>query len=361
MSATPQPDVLTRVVRLLGLALLIVFLLWFAYKVRLVLLLLVASILVAYALEPLVRVFSRGHPQRRGLGIALAFVTVFAALAFIGVVTLGPALGQGIALGSALAGYAQHFRAQDVTSLSTRVTAGLAPELRTAFKNAEGQFVTWLSQAGASLAQMGVAWASSVPTIVAYVALILSMTGLMLGSKVYFKQQVFAVIPTAWQSDAETLLGQIDQTLAAYVRGQLVIAGGVGFLLTVGMLLLGVHYALPLGLFAAVMQLVPIVGGALGLIGAVTVAAFQSVSVAIQVLVLYSVMFFVSGNILGPKVMGKAVAINPLVILIVTFAGTLLGGVAGLLLAVPVTAILRVVVAFVYQRCAAAWRLGPPA
>src|SRR5579872_5908781 len=210
MSATPQPDALTRVVRLLGLVVLVVFLLWFAYKIRLVLLLLVASILVAYALEPLVRAFSRGHPQRRGLGIALAFVTVFAALAFIGVVTLGPALGQGIALGSALAAYAQHFQPQDVTSLSHRVTAGLAPELRTLFANAQGQIVNWLSQAGAGLAQVGIAWASSVPTILAYVALILSITGLMLGSKTYFKEQVFDLIPTAWQSDAETLLGQID-------------------------------------------------------------------------------------------------------------------------------------------------------
>ncbi len=359
MSATPQLDPLTRVMRLLGLVLLMVFLLWLAYKVRLVLLLLVASILVAYALEPLVRIFSGGQPQRRGLGTALAFATVFVGLALVGMVTLGPAVGQGAALGSALAGYAQHFHPEGVTSLSNRVKAGLDPNLRAVFDNVEAQLVKWLSQAGGGVAQMGVAWASALPTLLAYAALILSMTGLILGSKAYFKRQVFDVIPTAWQADAETLFGQIDQALAAYVRGTLVIAAGVGLLLTLGMLLLGVHYALPIGLFAAVMQLVPVVGGALGLIGAVTVAAFQSVPVAIEVLVLFSVMFFVSGNILGPKVMGRAVAINPLVILVVTFAGTLLGGFVGLLLAVPVTAILRVIIAFFYQRYAAAWRLGP--
>jgi len=359
MSATPQPDALTRIIRLLGLALLALFLLWFAYKVRLVLLLLVASILVAYALEPLVRIFSGGQPKRRGLGTALAFATVFVGLALVGVVTIGPAVGQGAALGTALAGYAQHFHPESVTSLSNRVKAGLAPNLSAVFDNVEAQLVKWLSQAGGDIAQMGVAWASSVPTLLAYVALILSMTGLILGSKAYFKRQVFDVIPTAWQADAETLFGQIDHALAAYVRGTLIIAAGVGVLLTIGMLLLGVHYALPIGLFAAVMQLVPVVGGALGLIGAVTVAAFQSVPVAIEVLLLFSVMFFVSGNILGPKVMGRAVAINPLVILVVTFAGTLLGGFVGLLLAVPVTAILRVIIAFFYQRYAAAWRLGP--
>ena len=125
-------------------------------------------------------------------------------------VTLGPALGQSAALGSALADYAQHFRPQNVVSVSDRIKAGLAPNLRALFANVRGQLVTWLSRVGAGLAQMGVAWASSIPTILAYVALILSMTGLILGSKAYFKRQVFDVIPTAWQADAEILFGQID-------------------------------------------------------------------------------------------------------------------------------------------------------
>ena len=361
MSANPAPDGLSRVGRLVGLALLAAFLLWFAYRIRIVLMLLVASLLVGYALEPLVRTLSGHNPQRRGLGIALAFIAVFTGLVLVGVVILGPALREAATLEYTLAAYAQYIQTQNVASLSNRFTAGLRPELRAIFESSAGQLAGWLSQAGASFANQSIEWAKSLPSFLLYAGVVLSMTGLMLADKAYFRTQAFKVIPTAWQSDAETLLGQIDQALAAYVRGQLIIAGGVGLLLTLGMLLLRVHYALPLGLFSALMQLVPVIGGALGLIGAVIVAAFQNVWVAVEVLVLFSVMFFVSGNILGPKVMGKAVAINPLVILIVTFAGTLLGGVAGLLLAVPVTAILRVVVAFVYQRCAAAWRLGPPA
>jgi len=358
MSARPEPDVLTRLSRGLGLVLLAAFLLWFAYRIRIVLMLLVASILVAYALAPLVRVFSGHDPRRRGLGIALTFVTVSAGVVLFAVIALGPALREAVALESALAVYAQHFQPQDVVSLSTKFTTGLRPELRALLQNEEGRIANWLSQAGAGLAGQSAVWASSLPTYLLYAGVVLSMTGLMLGDSAYFKRQLFDVIPTAWQADAETLLGQIDQALAAYVRGQLIIAGGVGLVLTIGMVLLGVHYALPLGLFSAVMQLVPVVGGTIGLLGAVTVAAFQGVWVAVDVLVLFSVMFFFSGNILGPKAMGQAVAIHPLVILIVTFAGTLLGGVAGLLLAVPATAILRVVILFIYHRHAAAWHLG---
>ena len=358
MNAKTAPDTLTRLGRALGFVLLAVFLLWFAYRIRIVLMLLIASLLVGYALEPIVHVLSRNNPRRRGIGIALAFLAVFAGLVLVGVVILGPALRQAANLEYSLAAYAQFIQAQDVASLSTRFTAGLRPELRSILSDATGQFAAWLSQAGAGFAGASIAWAKSLPTFVLYAGVVLSMTGLMLGDKAYFRQQAFKIVPTAWQSDAELLLGQIDQALAAYVRGQLIIAGGVGLLLTIGMLLFGVHYALPLGLFAALMQLVPVVGGALGLIGAVGVAAFQSVWVAVEVLVLFSVMFFVSGNILGPKVMGRAVTIHPLIILVVTFAGTLVGGFAGLLLAVPITAILRIIALFVYHRYAAVWHLG---
>jgi len=358
MSATPGPDAFTRVGRTLVLVVLVALLLWFAYRIRIVLLLLVASLLVGYALEPLVGTLSGHNPRWRGLGIALAFLAVFAGLVLVGVVILGPALREASTLEYALAAYAQYIQAQDFASLSTRFTAGLRPELRAIFESVAGQAASWLSQAGASFANQSVAWAKSLPTFLLYAGVVLSMTGLLLGDKGYFKGQALQVVPTAWQRDAETLLRQIDQALAAYVRGQLIIAGGVGLLLTVGMLLLGVHYALPLGLFSALMQLVPVVGGALGLIAAVGVAAFQNVWVALEVLVLFSVMFFVSGNILGPKIMGRAVTMHPLIVLVVTFAGTLVGGVAGLLLAVPVTAILRIIVVFVYQRNAAAWHLG---
>ena len=358
MSPPPNPDPLTRIGRFLGFALVAAFLLWFLYEIRLVLLLLAASLLVQYGLEPLVQALSGHNPRRRPLGIGLTFVALSAALVLMGVLVLGPALRAAASLVNTLAGYAQSIQAHGLGNLSTRFSAALPVELRSIGTNAAGQLATWLSQIAAAFAGQTVAWARELPTFAAYVGIVFSMSGLLLADAGYFRRQAMKIVPTAWIPDVEYLLDQSDQALAAYIRGQLLVAGVVGLLLTIGMLLLRINYAVPIGLFAAVTQLIPVIGGAIGLVGAVIVAAFQSTWAAIEVLVLFSVMFFISGNILGPRIMGQQVTLHPLVILVVTIAGTLLGGVPGLLLSVPITAILRILIVFFYHRYAAAWGLG---
>jgi predicted PurR-regulated permease PerM len=152
-------------------------------------------------------------------------------------------------------------------------------------------------------------------------------------------------------------LDEIDLVLAAFVRGQIIIAVAVGLAATVAMRLMGVKYAVILGLFTAVTQLIPQVGGAIGLIAAVAVTSLQSPVLAVGVFVLYMVLYHISGSVLGPLVIGNAVKLHPVVILLATMVGTVLGGVVGLLLSVPVAAVLRVVWNFFYPRLALRWGL----
>jgi predicted PurR-regulated permease PerM len=179
----------------------------------------------------------------------------------------------------------------------------------------------------------------------------------ILADPAFFRRQVFTVIPVAFRADAETLWGEIDLVLAAFVRGQIVIAVAVGLTATLAMQLMGVKYAVILGLFTAVTQLIPQVGGAIGLIAAVVLASLQSPALALAVFVLYTVLYQISGNVLGPLVMGRAVQLHPLVILLATMVGTILGGVVGLLLSVPAAAVLRVIWNFFYPRLAPRWGL----
>jgi predicted PurR-regulated permease PerM len=155
------------------------------------------------------------------------------------------------------------------------------------------------------------------------------------------------------------LVDEIDLVLAAFVRGQIVIAVAVGLIATLAMRLMGVKYAVILGVFTAVTQLIPQVGGAIGLIAAVVLASLQSPVLAGGVFVLYMVLYQISGNVLGPLVMGRAVQLHPLVILLATLVGIVLGGVVGLLLSVPVAAVLKVVWNFFFPRLASRWGLEP--
>jgi predicted PurR-regulated permease PerM len=161
------------------------------------------------------------------------------------------------------------------------------------------------------------------------------------------------------RADAETLWGEIDLVLASFVRGQIVIAVAVGATATLAMQLMGVKYAAILGLFTAVTQLIPQVGGAMGLIAAVALTSFQGPALALGVLVMYLVLYQISGNVLGPLLTGKAVQLHPLVIILATAVGTALRGVVGLLLSVPVAAVLKVVWNFFYPRLAPRWGLEP--
>ena len=97
----------------------------------------------------------------------------------------------------------------------------------------------------------------------------------------------------------------------------------------------------------------------MGLIAAVALTSLQGPLLAIGVFLLYMVLYEISGQFLGPVVMGRAVNLPPLVILLATLVGTILGGVVGLLLSVPAVAVAKVVWNFFYPRLAPRWGLEP--
>jgi predicted PurR-regulated permease PerM len=357
-----RPDALTRIGRFFTACVVGAVALWFLYKIRGVLLILLAGIAIAYALAPLVKVFSGNRPQRRGLGIVLAYLTVFVALGAAGVLGVRPAAADMSTFATTLPAVVHRLDArlaQASAGLRQILPPGMqglpAPRTGDIIVGEVRSLAPHLVGYVAGMATLG----RSFVTLAAEGALALVISVFILGDPAYFRKQLFAVIPIAVQADAETLLGEIDLVLAAFVRGQIVIAVVVGVIATLAMRLMGVKYAVILGLFTAVTQLIPQVGGALGLIASVALAALQSPALAFWVFVLYMVLYQISGNILGPLVMGNAIKLHPMIILLVTMVGIVLGGVAGLLLSVPAAAVLKVIWNFFYPRLASRWGLKP--
>jgi predicted PurR-regulated permease PerM len=359
---TQRPDVLTRIGRFLAVCVVGAIALWLLYKIRAVLLVLIAGMALAYALAPLVKVFSGDRPHLRSLGITLAYLTVFVGLAAAGVLGVRPVANDVRIFATTLPDSIQRLDAW-FAQTSAGLRQALPPRLQARQDPSAGNiiagkvqsFASNLGQYVAGIAALG----QSFVTLTAAGALALVISVFLLGDPAYFRKQLFAVIPVAFQVDAETLLGEIDLVLAAFVRGQIVIAVAVGLTATLAMQLMGVKYAVILGLFTAVTQLIPQVGGAIGMIAAVALTSLQNPVLAVGVFVLYMVLYQISGNFLGPLVMGRAVKLHPLVILVATMVGTVLGGVVGLLLSVPAAAVLKVVWAFFYPRLAARWGLEP--
>ncbi len=357
-----RPDALTRIGRFVTVCVVGAVALWLLYKIRAVLLVVIVGIALAYALAPLVKALSGNRPHLRSLGITLAYLTVSVGLASASVLGFRPVADDARTFAATLPDSVQRLDAW-LAHTSAGLRQVLPPRLQAQGEPSTGNtiagkvqsFASNLGQYAAGIAALG----QSFVTLAAAGVLALVISVFILGDPVFFRRQLFAVIPAAFQADAETLLGEINLVLAAFVRGQIVIAVTVGLAATLAMRLMGVKYAVILGLFTAVAQLIPQVGGAIGLIAAVVLTSLQSPVLALGVFVLYMVLYQISGNLLGPVVMGKAVKLHPLVILLATMVGTVLGGVVGLLLSVPAAAVLKVVWNFFYPRLASRWGLEP--
>jgi len=357
-----RPDTLSRIGRVLAACLVGAVALWLIYKLRAVLLILLAGMAIAFGLAPLVKAFSGNRPQLRPLGIALAYTTVFVGLAVAIVLGLRPVAADVLSFAATLPDAVEHIDAwlahaaaslQQV--LPTQSHVPQAPSAGTVLADKVQSFASNLGQYLAAVAVLG----QSFVTVSAAAVLALVVSVFFLADPTYFRRQLFAVTPSAFRADAETLLNEIDLVLAAFIRGQIVISVAVGLTATLAMWLMGVKYAMILGLFTAVTQLIPVVGGAIGMVAAVVVVSLQSLLLAAAVFVLYMVLYQVSGNLLGPLVMGRAIQLHPLIILVATMVGTVLGGVVGLLLSVPAAAVLKVVWKFFYPRLAPRWGLAP--
>lgn len=153
------------------------------------------------------------------------------------------------------------------------------------------------------------------------------------------------------RASAETIRAQvraIDRTLAGFVRGQATVCFLLGTYYSVSLTLVGVNYGFVIGLVAGLLSFIPFVGSTLGLVTATLLALFQFDSYTPVFIVLGIFLFaqFMEGNFITPKFVGESVGLHPVWIMFALMAGGSLLGFTGLLLAVPVAAVIGVLTRF---------------
>ena len=140
---------------------------------------------------------------------------------------------------------------------------------------------------------------------------------------------------------AAEAISHIERRLGAWVRGELVLMFAVGLLTYIGLIALGVEIALPLAILAGILELVPNIGPVISAIPAVLAALTIHPLTAAGTVCLYFVVQFLENHLLVPKVMQKAVGVNPLVSILSLMSGFRLAGPVGAILAIPVILILQ--------------------
>lgn len=165
-----------------------------------------------------------------------------------------------------------------------------------------------------------------------------------------FKKSTFSLIPERYSPDVSHIIRIIDDILSAYIRGQLLLCLFIGIMSTVGLLIIGVDFAVLLGVVAGVFEVLPFVGPILGAIPAILVAALISEGKVLWTVLLFIVIQQVENTFLAPKIAGESVKLHPAIIMVVLVIGNEALGIWGMLVAVPITAIIRDVFKYLYLR-----------
>ena len=159
------------------------------------------------------------------------------------------------------------------------------------------------------------------------------------------------LIPINYKNDVLKLFKEINTTIAKYLRGQLSVSIVLGVYYIASLFLLNIDYALILGIFSGLSLFVPYFGIIFSYILASIVAyiQFKTGTILIYLLVVYILGHIVEGIFITPKLMGKSLNLHPLWIFLGIFVGGSLLGFFGILFAIPLTAIIAVIIRFLIK------------
>ena len=311
--------------------------LWIVWVSRRVLIWTFVSAFLAVALNPAVAAFQRRGIQRRGAAAGVVYILMVAVIAGVGALLIPTLVNQVNDLVDAAPGYVQdltHGRGP-LGFLETKYH--VVERVQDAVKgNGSGRL------AGGATAALDVT--RSVITFVAGVVTIAFMTFFMLLEGEAWKDRLVALLPAKAQPRAQHMASEIARTIGGYVSGNLFISVIAGFSVTIVLLVVGVPFALALGLLVAILDLIPLAGATLGAIIVTLVALTHSLTAALIVLGFFIVYQQLENHLLQPIVYGRTVQLSPLAILVSVLVGAEVAGVIGALGAIPVAGTIQIVI-----------------
>ncbi|MEK7165482.1 MAG: AI-2E family transporter [Patescibacteria group bacterium] len=292
---------------------------WLVYQIRDILVLLFVSFIIMAALRPGVDFLSKnGIP--RFLAILLMYVVLISVAAFFGTLIFPPLVSQTVRLVANLPAF----------------FSNLPPFFQFDF-NTLVQQITPLSQ---NVARFTVDVFSNILTVFT----IAVFTFYFLLERNNLRKFLDIFVGDDLGDRLVIVVKDIEERLGAWVRGQLLLALIIGLASYLGLFILGISYVLPLALIAGILEMVPIIGPIISAIPAIIVALTVSPGLALAVAALYIIIQQLENNLIVPTVMHKVLGMPPLAILLALMVGGRLGGVVGIILAVPVLLVIQTVV-----------------
>lgn len=303
----------------------------------------VLSVFFAYLIEPLVHLIRRPFEgtsndkyMPRPLAIAAAYLVVFSVIG-VAIAVLAPLVAeQARNFSTNSAGYASSIQST-FNQLTNRFERYQIPD--TVQTQLNERITSFAGEAGAQLTAFLIAVVSYLPWLV----LIPILAFFFLKDANLFRVQLLRVFPSGdWRTRIESLIHDVNKTLAAYVRAQLISCVLIGTICTVGFYVFGVNYALLLGITAGALEFIPLLGPLTIGITAVIISSIELPSKAIYVALFLIVLRIMQDYVFYPRIVRGGIHLHPLAIILSVLAGEQVAGIPGVFISIPVVALLTV-------------------
>ncbi|GAB2804120.1 AI-2E family transporter [Halomonas shantousis] len=308
------------------------------------------SMILAYLGDPLTdRLEARGLSRR--LSVSVVFMILIGALILASLILipmLGRQLGQLIEAFPLIFTWVQTRILPEVQSLTGIDFTADLDQLRSTLMANWRETGTYAAALLAQVSRSGLAFAVWVGNL----ALIPVVTFYLLLDWDHLKGRIQELLPRRVEPSATRLAKECDEVLSAFLRGQLLVMLSLGAIYATGLSLLGVRFGLLIGLLAGLASIVPYLGVIVGITIAAVVAFFQFGEwlPLLGVGAVFAVGQIAESTLLQPLLLGDKIGLHPVAVIFAVLAGGQLFGFTGILLALPVAAVIMVLLRFVLER-----------
>lgn len=315
----------------------------------------IVSVIIAYIINPaMVKLEEKIH--NRTLAILLVYVLVVLVFVLIFVMIIPGTMrefrnfvAQLPRMMSNFTGFLDEIQRQSVgkdTFLSNLIPE-LIGSLKTNLLNLQNLVFSSMGQVMASVSTIvsGILRLILVPIISFY---------LLKDKEIIIDKIVSAVKPEKRESFLD-ISREIDASMASFIRGKLIMAFFVGVLTAIALLLFRVDFAIVIGIITGVADIIPYIGPFLGFLPAILMALFDNPIKALWVGIVFGLIQWAENNLLGPRILGTTTGMHPIVVLLSLIVGGGMFGVPGMILSVPVVAIIKILITRLYPLWKGAW------
>jgi len=322
---------------------------WLIYLLAPVLTPFVAAALLAYMGDPLADRLQKLRMPRT-LAVVTVFLITFAVIALL-VLLVGPLISAQVgALFDALPGIMSQVEQVWLPTIFgwLNIDAGSDVGLGPFLTRYGEMFGSWSGKALMSVSKSGSVLAAAVLSLF----LIPIITFYLLRDWDMIMAHLAALIPESQRNTIAELARESDEVLGGFLRGQVLVMTGLAIIYSLGLSLVGVQFAIAIGVVAGLVSFVPYLGFFFGIVLAGMTVALEPDPLwrLVGVFATFSVGQLIEGTVLTPKLVGDRIGLHPVIIIFAVAAGGQLFGFFGILLALPAAAVLSVVARFAFHR-----------